>query len=187
VFKQVAAILLLGTMLFNWYGYKLFIALMDHQEASKLEARIDANNYNESSLISIKIPVTSLPYYNNSKSFERTDGRIEIAGIEYNYVKRRIYNDSLEVLILPNKAAMQLHSAKEAYFKLVNDLQFGQNKKPNSHNDKNKGFSFEKYTVNDLDGLSLACPAISKHHLPYLDNISSDFSSTDEYPPDSAV
>jgi hypothetical protein len=187
VFKQVAAILLLGTMLFNWCGYKLLIDLMEHRETSKLEARIDANNYNESSLISLKIPATSLPYYNNSKSFERTDGRIEIAGIEYNYVKHRIYNDSIELLIIPNKAAMQLHTANDDFFKLVNDLQFGQTKKTNSHNDKNNGFSFDNYTVNELFGLNLINPAISKNHLPYLDSISSDYSSTDEYPPDSAV
>ena len=59
---------------------------------------MENNNYKESQLISPKVPVSYIPYYNNSKSFERIDGQIEIQGGLYKYVKRRIYNDSLELL-----------------------------------------------------------------------------------------
>jgi hypothetical protein len=148
---------------------------------------LDNNRYDESQLITIKIPVTSLPYYNNSKSFERTDGQIEISGVEYNYVKRRIYNDSLELVCIPNKVAMKLHSAKDDFFKLVNDLQYGQTKKANSHNNSYKNFSLDNYTVNDLFSLNIIDRIISKNHFYYSENISFDFSSTDEHPPDAVA
>jgi hypothetical protein len=187
VFKHTLAILLLGIMLFNWCGYKFFIAAIENRETNKLEARIDENNYDESSLISIKIPCTALPYYSNSKSFEPTEGRIEIAAVEYNYVKRRIYNDSLELLVIPNQAAMHLHSAKDAFFRLVNDLQSAQTKKTNSHNEKSKSFSLDNYILDNLFALNSVYLALSKDHLPYLEEISPDISSTDEHPPDSAT
>jgi hypothetical protein len=145
---------------------------------------LDDNRYDESQLITVKVPITSLPYYNNSRSFERTDGQIEIAGVEYNYVKRRIYKDSLELLCIPNKAAMQLRSAKDDFFKLVNDLQCNQSKKTNSHSDNYKSFSLDNYTLNDLFELNIADRTLSKNYFHYSENISFDFSSTDEHPPD---
>jgi hypothetical protein len=171
-------------LLFNWAGYQLFTSYIESKKNTELETQLDENRYDDSQLIAVKIPVTSLPYYNNSKSFERTDGQIEIAGIEYNYVKRRIYKDSLELLCIPNKAAMQLHSAKDDFFKLVNDLQYGQTKKTNSHKDSYKNLSLDNYTVNDFFKLNIVDCTLSTDHCYYLENISFDFSSIDEHPPD---
>jgi hypothetical protein len=75
----------------------LFSSLLDKADR-ELETRLDENRYDESQLISIKVPVTHLSYYNTSDQFERVDGNIEFGGIQYKYVKRRIFNDSLEVL-----------------------------------------------------------------------------------------
>ena len=111
---------------------------MEETASAKLEAQLDNNDYDENQLISIKIPVTYLPYYNNSKQYERVDGQIEIEGVKYKYVKRRIYNDSLEMLCIPDHNVMKLLSAKNEFFKFVNDLQHpGQNKNPNSGSSKN--------------------------------------------------
>jgi hypothetical protein len=146
---------------------------------------LDNNRYDETQLISIKIPVTSLPYYNNSKSFERTDGQIEISGIEYNYVKRRIYNDSLELLCIPNRMAMQLRSAKDDFFKLINDLQ-GLSKKTNQHGNTYKSFSLDNFTLNDFFSLNFSGRLILKNNFYYSENTPFNFSSTDEHPPDAA-
>jgi hypothetical protein len=48
-------------------------------------------------------------------------GTIEVNGIEYKYVKRRIYNDSLELLCYPNTAKQKLQSAKTDFFKITNE------------------------------------------------------------------
>ena len=95
---------------------------MEDKANTKLEAQLDNNNYDESQLISIKVPAKHLAYYNNSKQFERVDGEIEINGIQYKYVKKRLYNDEFEYLCIPNNDVNKLRTARDDFFKLVNDL-----------------------------------------------------------------
>jgi hypothetical protein len=171
-------------MLFNWAGYGLFTSFMESRNDAALESRLDNNSYEESQLLSIKIPITSLPYYSNSRFFERADGQIEIAGIPYKFVKRRIYNDSLELLCIQNKTAIQLRGAKEDFYKLVNDLQFAQTKKANPHGNTFKCFSLDNYTLNDSFRLGINGSTLSRNQFRYLDHISFEFPSTDEHPPD---
>jgi hypothetical protein len=132
--KHFATILLMGILFFNWYGYQLLSNYWQDRADRRLEASFDKNNFDESQLISLKIPLTSLSYYNSSNGFERVDGQIEIGGVRYKYVKRRIFQDSLELLCIPNLTAMQLQTAKNDFFRQVNDLQQqNQGKKNNSH------------------------------------------------------
>ena len=128
--KRIAAILLLSLLLFNWVGYELYTAILqDHADKTMVD-NLDQNNYTDADLISIKVPATHLSSYVNTKEFQRVDGKIEIEGVQYNYVKRRFTEDSLELLCIPNKTATQLQTAKNEFFKLVNDLQHpGQSKK----------------------------------------------------------
>jgi len=131
-------------MVFNWVGYHLLVYCLQEKASTKLEDQLDREDYDEHQLVSVKIPVAYLPYYNNSKSYERIDGQIEIEGIRYKYVKRRIYNDSLEMLCLPDHDAMKLLSAKNEFFKFVNDIQHpGQNKNPGSGTSKNITTEYE--------------------------------------------
>jgi len=148
--KRIVAILLLSILLFNWVGYQLYTAIMEQRADKTLIANLDENNYSESDLISIKVPAVHLSYYVNSKDFERVDGRVEIAGVQYNYVKRRLFNDSLELLCIPNKKATQLKTAREEFFKLVNDLQHpGHAKKADQHAASFKCFNGEYYADQD--------------------------------------
>lgn len=77
----------------------------------QLEARLDVDDYDESQLISIKVPATHLSYYNTSPEFERVNGSVNLDGVEYKYVKRRLYNDTLEWLCIPDQGAMQLRAS----------------------------------------------------------------------------
>jgi hypothetical protein len=117
--KRVAAILFLFVLLFNLYGYQWVIDCIQSQKEQVLLTQLDKEEYADEDLISIKTPI-ALPYYTNSADYERIDGTIEIDGIAYNYVKRRVYNDSLELLCLPNTAKQQLQTAKSDFFKLSN-------------------------------------------------------------------
>src|SRR5260370_348016 len=121
--KKIAAILLMGILFFNWYGYKLLSFYLEDRADRQLEARLDEDRYDESQLISIKVPSSHLSYYNSTAQFERVDGQIEVGGVEYKYVKRRLFNDSLELLCIPNHAAMKLQTARNQFFQLVNDIQ----------------------------------------------------------------
>ena len=110
-----------------------------------MELALDENEYSDSQLISIKQP-TNLPYYQNSKDFQRVDGEIEIGGILYKYVKSRIYNDSLELLCIPNTGKMKIQGAKDDFSKLASDFQQSNNKKKSSSDSK----SFQK-SISDFE------------------------------------
>ena len=105
------------------------MAHLEDKADEKMEQQIDDDKYETSQLISIKVSLANLPYYTNTSDYTRQDGRIEISGVMYNYVKARIYNDSLEVLCIPNTEATTLLTAKDDFFRLSNDLQ-KQGKKP---------------------------------------------------------
>jgi hypothetical protein len=143
--RIIVTFLLLLILLFNWFGYRLVIGMLETQANSELEARLDENRYDDSQLISIKVPVRYLPYYSNSGEFQRVDGQIEIGGVQYTYVKRRIFHDSLEMLCVPNHLAMQLRTAENEFFRFSNDL--AREKKPGDNPHARKYFSIDNYTV----------------------------------------
>jgi hypothetical protein len=120
--KKVAAISLLVLFLFNWFGYRLLSDYWQKQADTRLEARLDQHQYDESNLIEIRIPL-NMPYQNVSSDYERYDGEIEFNGKHYKYVKRKVENGQLVLLCLPNETKMRLQSARDEFFKLVNDLQ----------------------------------------------------------------
>lgn len=64
-------------------------------------ASIDKNNYNEQDLVLIKFAL-NIPYYQNNNSYERCDGEVEYNGVQYNYVKRKVANDTLYLYCIPN-------------------------------------------------------------------------------------
>ena len=156
---------------------------MEERANAKLESSLDKEEYDDAQLIAIKIPVTHVAYYNTSTKFERVDGQVEVKGVQYKFVKRRIYNDSVEMLCIPNQTAMGLQSAKDEFFKLVNDLQHtGQNKKSDSHSSKN--FSVDNYTVNDSFTLSEIYFSNIERISPYSSDILTRYSATAEQPPE---
>ena len=125
--KRAAAISLLIIFLFNWFGYRLLSDYLQHRADTQLESQLDQHQYNEASLIEIRVPL-NMPYQNISSDFERYDGEIEYKGIHYKYVKRKVANGELVLLCLPNETRMKLQNAREEFFKLVNDLQNTQEK-----------------------------------------------------------
>lgn len=133
--KRLAAIFVLTLLFFNWYGYRLVSDFLQKQSDVKLEARFDNNDYDESQLIEIRVPM-HLPYHNDWTDYERFDGEVEIKGVHYKYVKRKVENGELVLLCLPNSEKQMLQSARDNFFKLVNDLQ-----QPNSGKKSNNGNS----------------------------------------------
>ena len=179
--KKLLTILLAGLFLFNCFGYKLVISYFENKADQQLESQLDNDNYDATQLVSIKVPITYLPYYNNSKTFERVDGQIEILGTLFKYVKRRIYNDSLELLCIPNSAAMRLNTAKNEIFRFVNDLQSG--KKTESHSHSLKLPSVSDYIPNSLFQLGdLYCTA-GINPFPYSSDVPEGNCMSEDHPP----
>jgi hypothetical protein len=105
--KKIAAILLLLLLAFNWYGYRIVIALMQDKADRRLEARIDNSDYDESQLIEIRMPM-NMPYQQRFTDFERTYGQVEIDGKTYTYVKRKVEGDVVILKCIVNKSRQQL-------------------------------------------------------------------------------
>jgi hypothetical protein len=155
---------------------------MDNRATEQMQTRLDVNDFNESDLVSIKIPADHLTYYNSSNQFVRVDGQIEIHGLQYSYVKRRLYNDSIELLCIPNHDAMQLTKVRNDYYKLVNDLQNpGQDKRPDSHISKN--FASDFYTVNDLFRITKPDFNTQDKPVPGSENLPDGLIPATEHPP----
>ena len=52
--KKLGAILILGVMLFNGFGYRIVANYFDQKAAEHFVAIIDENDYNEADLVTIK-------------------------------------------------------------------------------------------------------------------------------------
>ncbi len=120
--RKILAILLLLIHLFYSGGYRLVFDQLETHTGDRLISRIDADSYDERSLVEVRVPV-NLPYQSNWPEFERYNGEIYMNGVHYNYVKRKMHNDTLILLCLPNQEKTQLLNARETFFSLVNDLQ----------------------------------------------------------------
>ncbi|MBC7886596.1 MAG: hypothetical protein H7Z13_01810 [Ferruginibacter sp.] len=182
--KQLAAILLLGIFSFNLFGYRVVAIFLENHENEKMELAFDENDYSDSRLISIKQP-TNLPYYTNSVVFHRIDGEVNIDGIIYKYVKCRIYNDSLEMLCIPNTAKMKIQSAKADFSKMASDFQQSNNKKKSSSDSK----PFQK-TISEFEeqqsstiAFNLKQPALNYYIQNHL-FVNKLFTKSIEQPPD---
>lgn len=126
-------------------------------------SKLNNSLYEENELIEIKVPVT-LPYQSNWVDFERYDGEVEINGVHYSYVKRKIENDTLILLCLPNTDKMKLNSARVSYLSLVNDLQnsdTGKSVPPSSGTIKfvlSEYNTVETYTISPLADAGMSIP-----------------------------
>jgi hypothetical protein len=183
--RKIASILLLGILLFNWVGFRLFSSYLEQKANVQLEVQLDNNNYDDAQLISIKIPAEHVSSYANTSQFERVDGQVEVKGIQYKYVKIRHFNDSLELLCIPNQQVTKLQNAKDDFFKLVNDLQrTGQSKKGDNHPGASKNFSVDNYTLQESFKVNNPSIIISPKSFCYTANLANTFSLTAEQPPE---
>lgn len=180
--KKIASILLLAMLVFNWCGYRWVINYMQQQADATLEAKLDNHDYDESQLIEIRVPV-NMPYQTNWADFERYDGSIEVNGVHYNYVKRKVENGQLVFKCIPNQARQKLQNAGDNFFKLVNDLQ-------QDHSAKKSNTNVIKSALSDYEvQLALYVPVVSPSiQTPYnhfnTELVNDNFPSTPAQPPE---
>ena len=177
IVKQFSAAILMFILLFNSVGYRFVVDYMQKESDERLEVRFDKNEYDESQLIEIKIPV-NVAYQTSWSEYERYDGEVEMDGITYKYVKRKLCNDTLYLKCIPNTQKMQLQAAKNDFFKNNNDI--AQNSSKKSDNSKSvalkeligeydeHNFLFKPYLLSatqQLFGLYLQKKIITSAHI----------------------
>jgi len=180
-----------GILFFNWYGYQLLTQYWQERADSKLQARLDRNEYADDQLVSVKIPTTSISYSNINNSatgtFERVDGQIDVHGVRYQYVKRRITGDAIELLCIPNETAVKLQQVKNDFFRQANDLQ-------QQNQGKKTPGSPVKHLTNDYQptAMHVAVPGAPAVQLPAAGvytcpDLAANFYPTAEMPPDASI
>ena len=181
--KKTAAILLLGVLLFNWVGYRFLTSYLEERATAQMNARLDENQYDESELITVKIP-NNLPY-TNFKQFQRMSGVIEIAGVQYNFVKVKVTSDSVELYCIPNHDLTKVQQTKNDFFKLNNDLQQNNQGKKSNNQQAAKSFSPDLYTMTETAALRHPGAAVAGIlFADYTWTIPSSCTSTAEQPPE---
>ena len=145
--KKLAVILLMGILLINWYGYRIVADYFENRVADEMQAELDKDHYAEADLLTIKIPL-SLPYTTNYQNYEKMEGNIQINGVSYQYVKKRFYNDTLELKCIPNTAKTTIRNARDEFSKLANDfVNLPASKKSSANHNHNFKYSIEDFTV----------------------------------------
>jgi hypothetical protein len=145
--RRLTAISLLLIFFFNLVGYRVLLQYWENQANTKLEAKLDKQEYDEKDLVEMKIPLT-VPYGSCSKDFERYSGEIDIEGVHYKYVQRKVYNDSLVLLCIPNKEKTQLATARDEFCRMINEFQKeNHGKKSSGTNSLALKFSLSDYTL----------------------------------------
>ena len=182
--KKIVVIALMGILLFNWYGYRFVADYYENRASNEMQAQLDLNNYEESELITIKVPL-SLPYGPNSQNFEKVEGNIDIHGISYQYVKRRFYNDTLELMCIPNTAKTTIKNARDEFSKLANDfVNLSTSKKSSGNHNHNLKYSIQDFTGDHyFDMLQLSLSFKPVHYLSAFQNFSSIYLERLEQPP----
>lgn len=161
VLKRLASILLLFTLLLNWCAYPLISTWFENRSESRLAALLDEERGDTAGLISIKVHA-HLPYQ-YSQDYERIKGNIEINGVSYTYVKRRFYNDSLELLCIPNIERTNLLNLRTEYLKSTNNAEASLPLKKSNNSHLSKSTTQDFYTEEFVSFLYNNDPSLTEH------------------------
>ena len=130
-------------MLFNMVGYRFVFTMLDNMASQKQNARLDAGDYDEASLIEIKVPL-NMPYQQRFTEFERQYGEITVDGVVYTYVKMKVDDDMLILKCIPDFNRQQIKNSE-------NNLAKANSSQDMEHSGKKQHPSFSKNVISDYD------------------------------------
>lgn len=116
--------MLLFLLLMNLIGYYGIFVGLGIRNDSIMVQRLDADRYETSETVTIKIPIT-LPYAPDRDVFERVDGKFEYQGEFYRLVKQKFSKDTLTVICVRDKTEKNIQHALVNYVRT-----FGENQLP---------------------------------------------------------
>lgn len=119
--RQLIAITLLTLFLFNLSGYFLYYKYAIYKSDQRILVQLDNREYSDLEMIELKIPL-NLPYLTSQNHYERVDGEMHYNGTFYNYVERKVNNDTLYLKCRPNAPKTTLYRNLNEYTEKVNDL-----------------------------------------------------------------
>ena len=160
---------------------------MQQKANQRLETVLDNNSYDESQLVEIKVPV-HLPYQTSWTSYQRYNGEIELNGVTYKYVKRKLANDTLYLKCIPNLEKMHLETARNEFFRISNNLLQNSSKKQDNTKSVTKTSQTVYYESSLFIKINSPFKSQQKQWLPSTaSNLSSAFALSLYQPPDGTI
>jgi hypothetical protein len=118
--RKSIALIMLFVFLLNVLGYYgLFIGLR-LRNVQELVQRLNNDTYKESETATFKIPLT-VPYYTDSRDFERVDGEFEHNGEVYRLVKQKLAQDTLYIVCIKDQESKKINQVLMDYVKTFTD------------------------------------------------------------------
>jgi hypothetical protein len=119
--KRLFSIAMLLLFLFNVVGYYLFFLGLRYQANVVMNQRLETADYKVDETITFKVPIT-VPYYADSKDYERVNGSFEHHGEFFKFVKQKLERDTLYIVCIKDRREKQIFNAMTDFVKLSNDL-----------------------------------------------------------------
>jgi hypothetical protein len=141
--KRVITISLLLLFCLNIFGYRFVANYFANESSIALQVSLDQNKYDASELVSFKLPLNQ-PYIVNTDGYESVEGNMDYKGVNYQFVKKRICNDTLEIIGIPNTSKTKIENTKDDFAKQLIDISNTGSSKKSSTN-----VQF-KFSVNDF-------------------------------------
>jgi hypothetical protein len=123
-------------------GYRAWFYYAERQADATLEATLDNNQYNESDLVTLSIPLNN-PYLLEESGFHRVYGEVNVGGKNYKFVERRVTDGKLVLRCIPDTRKMVLKKAKAELGNTTNDVT--SSGKGSSKNNTQKNFTGNDY------------------------------------------
>ena len=119
--KKIFSIALLAVFLFQLIGYYLIYMGLQYQAKSEMLSRLDSRRYSQEETITLEIPF-ALPYWVDSKDYERVNGEFQYQGEFYKLVEQKLEKDTLYIVCIRDVKEQKLFHAMSDYVKLSNDV-----------------------------------------------------------------
>jgi hypothetical protein len=173
----------MGLLLFNWCGYRLVVDWLQQNTEARIEAVIEGKTYDPDHLLEIAV-ATNLPYTSDWSEWERVSGSVEVSGLHYQYVERKMEKGNMLYRCLPNVEKQNLLAARDEFFQLVNNFNT-QTDKQSSHTIVINNF------IGDYDDAMANCLIAPAAFVVFANNvwpvfksaISQSYASTPDQPP----
>jgi hypothetical protein len=185
--KKVITILLIAVHLFNLMGYQAVWVFLHLKNTKQTETLIEKGLYSHDELVLLKVHYP-VPYAANWVDYENVDGSIEIQGVRYNYVQRKLANDTLYIKCLPNYEQARLAAAKNDINKELSAVTTFTNKHKSAAKGKLVSDLSTEFRAEDVKyAYPLACNDYFRLFLTTKDDLISRCLNTPYQPPKCSV
>lgn len=120
--RKLISLLLILVLAFNWLGFDLVVAIMNHTITATTQQNINAGKYDRNSLIEIKVAV-DLPYTTDWSEFQEANGSFVLNGVAYNFVEQKFEKGYMIYHCLPNEKGTALTQAEKQFFADAHDIE----------------------------------------------------------------